>query len=113
MENFTLASCVNVHVLHKPHLTYEDLQGKKGIWLKFPIEKRYKKLLCTVDLTKDLFFSSSYHIMCSLQRNMCDNETGHVLYETMFVWNEFLTRGIRNYLQNALWTVDSSGCRCS
>ncbi|RYR14380.1 hypothetical protein Ahy_B04g070934 [Arachis hypogaea] len=113
MENFTLASCVNVHVLHKPHLTYEDLQGKKGIWLKLPIEKRYKKLLCTVDLTKDFFFNSSYHIMCSLQRNMCDNETGHVLYETMFVWNEFLTRGIRNHLQNALWTVDSGGCRCS
>ncbi|XP_020976308.1 nudix hydrolase 8 isoform X3 [Arachis ipaensis] len=39
MENLTLASCVNVHALHKPHLTYEDLQGKKGIWLKLPIEK--------------------------------------------------------------------------
>ncbi|KAL1371712.1 hypothetical protein HN51_001948 [Arachis hypogaea] len=68
-------------------------------------ENRYKKLLCTVDLTKDFFFSYSYHIMRSLQRNMCDNETGHVLYETMFVWNEFLTRGIRNHLQNTLWTV--------
>lgn len=36
---------------------------------------------------------------------MCDNETGQVLYETMFVWNEFLTRGIRNILQNTIWTV--------
>ncbi|KAL2338828.1 hypothetical protein Fmac_013274 [Flemingia macrophylla] len=68
-------------------------------------ENRYKRLLCMVDLTKDFFFSYSYHIMCSLQRNMCDNETGHVLYETMFVWNEFLTRGIRNHLQNTIWTV--------
>lgn len=68
-------------------------------------ENRYKKLLCTVDLTKDFFFSYSYHIMRSLQRNLCDNETGHVLYETMFVWNEFLTRGIRNHLQNSIWTV--------
>ncbi|XP_038699994.1 phosphoinositide phosphatase SAC3-like isoform X2 [Tripterygium wilfordii] len=68
-------------------------------------ENRYKKLLCTVDLTKDFFFSYSYHIMRSLQKNLCDNETGHVLYETMFVWNEFLTRGIRNHLQNTLWTV--------
>ncbi|KAK7291771.1 hypothetical protein RIF29_07180 [Crotalaria pallida] len=68
-------------------------------------ENRYKKLLCTVDLTKDFFFSYSYHIMRSLQRNMCDNETGQVLYETMFVWNEFLTRGIRSHLQNTLWTV--------
>ncbi|XP_061361812.1 phosphoinositide phosphatase SAC3-like [Gastrolobium bilobum] len=68
-------------------------------------ENRYKKLLCTVDLTKDFFFSYSYHIMRSLQRNLCDNETGHTLYETMFVWNEFLTRGIRNHLQNNIWTV--------
>lgn len=58
-----------------------------------------------VDLTKDFYFSYSYHVMRSLQRNMCDNETGQVLYETMFVWNEFLTRGIRNILQNTLWTV--------
>ncbi|BAT76922.1 hypothetical protein LR48_Vigan01g286800 [Vigna angularis] len=68
-------------------------------------ENRYKRLLCMVDLTKDFFFSYSYHIMHSLQRNMCDNETGHFLYETMFVWNEFLTRGIRNHLQNTIWTV--------
>ncbi|XP_042002395.1 phosphoinositide phosphatase SAC4-like isoform X3 [Salvia splendens] len=68
-------------------------------------ENRYKKLLCMVDLTKDFYFSYSYHVMRSLQRNMCDNETGQVLYETMFVWNEFLTRGIRNILPNTLWTV--------
>ncbi|XP_057428717.1 phosphoinositide phosphatase SAC3-like isoform X2 [Lotus japonicus] len=68
-------------------------------------ENRYKKLLCMVDLTKDFFFSYSYHIMRSLQRNLCENETGHVLYETMFVWNEFLTQGIRNHLQNTVWTV--------
>ncbi|XP_034700025.1 phosphoinositide phosphatase SAC3-like [Vitis riparia] len=68
-------------------------------------ENRYKKLLCMVDLTKDFFFSYSYHVMRSLQRNLCDNETGQVLYETMFVWNEFLTRGIRNHLQNTVWTV--------
>lgn len=37
---------------------------------------------------------------------MCESETSeHVLYDTMFVWNEFLTRGIRNILQNTLWTV--------
>ncbi|RVW77054.1 Phosphoinositide phosphatase SAC2 [Vitis vinifera] len=68
-------------------------------------ENRYKKLLCMVDLTKDFFFSYSYHVMRSLQRNLCDNETGQVLYETMFVWNEFLTQGIRNHLQNTVWTV--------
>ncbi|KAJ6839358.1 phosphoinositide phosphatase SAC2-like [Iris pallida] len=68
-------------------------------------ENRYKKLLCTVDLTKDFFFSYSYHLMRSLQKNMCDRQTGPILYETMFVWNEFLTRGIRNHLKNTIWTV--------
>ncbi|KAH9652906.1 phosphoinositide phosphatase SAC3 [Citrus sinensis] len=43
--------------------------------------------------------------MRSLQKNFYDNQTGQVVYETMFVWNEFLTRGIRNHLQNTLWTV--------
>ncbi|XP_042506207.1 phosphoinositide phosphatase SAC2-like [Macadamia integrifolia] len=71
----------------------------------FKNENRYKKLLCTVDLTKDFFFSYSYHVMRSLQKNLCDNQTGQVLYETMFVWNEYLTRGIRNHLKNTLWTV--------
>ncbi|XP_057504873.1 phosphoinositide phosphatase SAC2-like isoform X1 [Actinidia eriantha] len=68
-------------------------------------ENRYKKLLCSVDLTKDFFFSYSYHVMHSLQKNLCNHETGQVLYETMFVWNGFLTRGIRNHLRNTLWTV--------
>ncbi|KAK9131506.1 hypothetical protein Sjap_011993 [Stephania japonica] len=68
-------------------------------------EKRYKKLLAAVDLTKDFFFSYSYHVMRSLQKNMCEGLTGQVLYEKMFVWNEFLTRGIRHQLKNALWTV--------
>ncbi|WJX32047.1 hypothetical protein P8452_20418 [Trifolium repens] len=43
--------------------------------------------------------------MRSLQRNMCDTDTGHVLYETMFVLNELLTRGIRNQPKNTTWTV--------
>ncbi|XP_012464006.1 phosphoinositide phosphatase SAC3 [Gossypium raimondii] len=68
-------------------------------------EIRYKKLLCSVDLTKDFFFSYSYHVMRSLQKNLCNNDPDQILYETMFVWNEFLTRGIRKHLKNTLWTV--------
>lgn len=68
-------------------------------------ENRYKKLLCMVDLTKDFFFSYSYHVMRSLQKNLCQGQAGQVVYETMFVWNEFLTRGIRNHLKNTVWTV--------
>ncbi|XP_030467303.2 phosphoinositide phosphatase SAC2-like [Syzygium oleosum] len=69
------------------------------------IENRYKKLLCVVDLTKNFFFSYSYDVMRSLQRNLCDHESGQTLYDKMFVWNEYLTRGIRNNLKNTLWTV--------
>ncbi|KAG0480079.1 hypothetical protein HPP92_010937 [Vanilla planifolia] len=68
-------------------------------------ENRYKKLLSTVDLTKDFFFSYSYHVMRSLQSNLCDAKKGQVVYESMFVWNEFLTRDIRNCLKNTFWTV--------
>ncbi|WMV37034.1 hypothetical protein MTR67_030419 [Solanum verrucosum] len=66
---------------------------------------RYRKLLCMVDLTKDFFFSYSYHVMRSLQKNMCDNDTGPDLYDSMFVWNEYMTRGTRNLLHNTIWTV--------
>ncbi|XP_073136734.1 phosphoinositide phosphatase SAC2-like [Henckelia pumila] len=68
-------------------------------------ENRYKKLLRAVDLTKDFFFSYSYHLMLSLQNNMSNHETGQALYETMFVWNAFLTRGIRSQLKNSIWTI--------
>ncbi|KAI3773268.1 hypothetical protein L1987_47793 [Smallanthus sonchifolius] len=68
-------------------------------------ENRYKKLLCSVDLTKDFFFSYSYPVMQSLQKNFSTQETGQGVYETMFVWNEFLTSAIHNKLKNNLWTV--------
>ncbi|KAL6649338.1 hypothetical protein ACP70R_013562 [Stipagrostis hirtigluma subsp. patula] len=68
-------------------------------------ENRYKRLLCSVDLSKDFFFSYSYNIMRSLQKNITEKNTGQVVYETMFVWNEYLTRAIRNHLKNTCWTV--------
>ena len=58
-----------------------------------------------MDLTKDFFFSYSYNIMLSFQKNLCNHETGLGVYDTMFVWNEYLTRGIRNQLKNTMWTV--------
>ncbi|KAL9247246.1 hypothetical protein vseg_020698 [Gypsophila vaccaria] len=68
-------------------------------------ENRYKKLLSTVDITKDFYFSYSYRITHSLQQNLRDDETKLAPYETMFVWNAFLTRGVRSHLGNTLWTV--------
>lgn len=58
-----------------------------------------------MDLTKDFFFSYSYHVMRSLQKNLYDYKTGQHLYKKMCVWNEFLTSEIRNRLGNTLWTV--------
>ena len=43
--------------------------------------------------------------MRSLQKNVADYKGGQFVYETMFVWNEYLTRGIRNSVKNTLWTV--------
>ncbi|XP_052158492.1 phosphoinositide phosphatase SAC3-like [Oryza glaberrima] len=68
-------------------------------------EDRYKKLLQTIDLRKDFFFSHSYNIMRSFQKNFNDPKEGWDLYDTMFVWNEFLTRGVRNILKSTMWTV--------
>ncbi|KAH7445224.1 hypothetical protein KP509_02G113200 [Ceratopteris richardii] len=68
-------------------------------------ELRYKKLLSSVDLTKDFFFSCTYPIMQSLQRNMLVDESEKMPYENMFVWNCFLTRSIRQTLNNSRWTV--------
>jgi hypothetical protein len=68
-------------------------------------ENRYKKILNTLDLRKDFFFSYSYPIMRSLQKNLSDPQEGWSIYETTFVWNEFLTRRIRICLRSTLWTV--------
>ncbi|KAL5698534.1 hypothetical protein ACHQM5_029561 [Ranunculus cassubicifolius] len=68
-------------------------------------ENRYKRLLRNVDLTKDFYFSYSYNVMRSVQSNFNDGLTGQVLYEKMFVWNEFMTRGIRHQLKNTVWTI--------
>ncbi|XP_010537649.1 PREDICTED: phosphoinositide phosphatase SAC5-like isoform X2 [Tarenaya hassleriana] len=68
-------------------------------------ENRYKKLLSMVNLRKDFYFSYTYNLMYSLQKNICNSERGKVHYNTLFVWNSFLTRRIRRVLQNTMWTV--------
>ena len=43
--------------------------------------------------------------MRSLQDNLNRNKTDQSIYKSMFVWNEYLTRGIRKQLKNNIWTV--------
>ncbi|KAG8373872.1 hypothetical protein BUALT_Bualt11G0070500 [Buddleja alternifolia] len=95
----------NIYAISKSEIIRVSNSAVRLSMVNYKKENRYKKLLSMVDLTKDFYFSYSYHVMRSLQKNMCDNKTGKVLYETMFVWNEFLTRGIRHILQNTIWTV--------
>ncbi|KAG8376273.1 hypothetical protein BUALT_Bualt09G0046100 [Buddleja alternifolia] len=95
----------NIYAISKSEIIPLPNVAVSSTTVNYKNENRYKRLLCMVDLTKDFYFSYSYNVMRSLQKNMYDDETGQVLYETMFVWNEFLTRGIRNLLQNTIWTV--------
>ncbi|KAG5224629.1 phosphoinositide phosphatase SAC [Salix suchowensis] len=68
-------------------------------------ELRYKKLLSSVDLTKDFFFSYTYPIMQSLQKNVTSTGEDGMPYDNMFVWNAYLTRAIRSRCGNTIWTI--------
>ncbi|KAL5729842.1 Phosphoinositide phosphatase sac1 [Ranunculus cassubicifolius] len=68
-------------------------------------ELRYKKLLSSVDLTKDFFFSYTYPIMRSLQQNVLEMGLDRMPYDNLFVWNAFLTQAIRSRCKNTLWTI--------
>ncbi|XP_024365419.1 phosphatidylinositol-3-phosphatase SAC1 isoform X2 [Physcomitrium patens] len=69
------------------------------------VELRYKKLLIGVDLTKDFYFSYTYRIMQTMQTNVKSLDDDQMPYDNMFVWNAFLTSGIRQSLGNTRWTV--------
>jgi len=81
----------------------EGLRGTDGVNAVLSI--RYKRLLQGVDLNKDFFFSYTYRIMQSVQRNEILRDDTSMPYENMFVWNAFLSRGIRQEVKNARWTV--------
>ncbi|CAL1363520.1 unnamed protein product [Linum trigynum] len=68
-------------------------------------ELRYKKLLSSVDLTKDFFFSYTYPIMQCLQKNVSSASEVKMSYDDIFVWNEYLTRPIRIRCSNTIWTI--------
>ncbi|CAI9106303.1 OLC1v1005431C2 [Oldenlandia corymbosa var. corymbosa] len=82
-----------------PHTTVQtDIAHSKT-------ELRYKKLLSSVDLTKDFFYSYTYPIMQSLQKNVFSTTDKGMPYEDIFVWNAFLTQPIRSRCNNTMWTV--------
>ncbi|KNA10151.1 hypothetical protein SOVF_146960 isoform A, partial [Spinacia oleracea] len=68
-------------------------------------ELRYKKLLSSVDLTKDFFYSYTYPIMQSLQKNVQYKDSVGIHYDSRFVWNSYLTEAVRTRCKNNIWTV--------
>ncbi|KAK9271414.1 hypothetical protein L1049_027004 [Liquidambar formosana] len=68
-------------------------------------ELRYKKLLSSVDLTNDFFYSYTYPIMQSLQKNVLSMDEEGMPYENIFVWNAYLTQAIRLRCNNTIWTI--------
>ncbi|VVA19722.1 Hypothetical predicted protein [Prunus dulcis] len=68
-------------------------------------ELRYKKLLSSVDLTKDFFYSYTYPIMQSLQKNVLSMGEEGMPYDNIFVWNAYLTQAIRSRCNNTIWTI--------
>nr|DAD35789.1 TPA_asm: hypothetical protein HUJ06_006429 [Nelumbo nucifera] len=82
-----------------PHVSIQtDLAHSKT-------ELRYKKLLSSVELTKDFFYSYTYPIMRSLQKNVTAVGEERMPYDNIFVWNAFLTQAIRSRCNNTQWTI--------
>ena len=54
-------------------------------------EKRYRKLLLGMDLTQDFFFSYTYDVASTLQNNLTASAQQD-RFDSMFVWNDHLTR---------------------
>nr|AAF18517.1 Hypothetical protein [Arabidopsis thaliana] len=82
-----------------PHATIQsDVANSKT-------ELRYKKLLSSVDLTKDFFYSYTYPIMQSLQKNVLSSGEEGMPYDNIFVWNSYLTQPIRSRCNNTIWTL--------
>ncbi|MFS7912480.1 putative SAC domain, polyphosphoinositide phosphatase Fig4 [Helianthus anomalus] len=92
-------SIQETQILTIPHVSVQtDLAHSKT-------ELRYKKLLSSVDLTKDFYYSYTYPIMRSLQKNVLSSGNEGMPYDDIFVWNAFLTQPIRSRCHNTIWTI--------
>jgi len=54
-------------------------------------ERRYKRLLAGLELTRDFFWSYGWPLWRSVQANLGAAAPGSP-FDSMFVWNDFLTR---------------------
>lgn len=63
------------------------------------------RLFSMIDVTKDFYFSYTYNVMRSLQKNLLGTLTDENVYDSMFVWNDYLTRHLRGRAMSGIWTV--------
>lgn len=70
-------------------------------------EKRYRKLLLGLDMTQDFYFSYTYDISSSLQHNLTSSTSSGStqIFESMFVWNAYLSRALREALGTEQWVI--------
>ena len=62
------------------------LQGKES-----GAERRYKRLLAGLELTRDFFWSYGWPLWRTVQANLGAAAPGRP-FDSMFVWNDYLTR---------------------
>ncbi|DBA74413.1 TPA: hypothetical protein ACH3X1_011168 [Trebouxia sp. C0004] len=68
-------------------------------------EKRYRKLLLSgLELNKDFYFSYTYNLARTLQSNLTADAPADP-FDSMFVWNEYLSRPLRQALQSSSWVI--------
>ena len=72
-----------LHQLHQPMCPRQAWESAT--------ERRYKKMMSSIQLTKDFYFSYDYPLWRTLQSNMTDRKASSA-FDSMFVWNEYLTR---------------------
>ena len=71
-------------------------------------EPRYKSLLTSFDLTKNIFFSYTYDLSRSWQQqvsesdNISQNQAGRIYTQSMFTWNRFVLYPFLEYNKNGI-----------
>lgn len=94
------------HVVYKPAKTKKIVVPSTSYnFSDTKNEDRYMRLFSMIDVTKDFYFSYTYNVMRSLQKNLLGTLTDENVYDSMFVWNDYLTRHLRGRAKSGIWTV--------
>ncbi|CAL5218518.1 g205 [Coccomyxa viridis] len=76
-----------------------------GCYLLLVTKKRLHGSICAIELSKDFLWSYTWPLWRTVQANMSQQEQTDSAFNSMFVWNEFLTRHLRSALGNDKWVT--------